>query len=198
MKLKLTLAVLLVLILASASIAAPITYSNALTFTSNGAISTDQGTGSLLSYGYGSVNGLDGFGDYLRWSHALSFEPQAGPAAVNGTLSLSFRDAGNQRFDSPEIAFDFADSGPYAIGDVDPGVYSCNVIFNNGSLFVTLASLGGDFYLDRSSLRLNYNSCQDPIPEPAPVPEPSTLLLLGLGLLSTGAVIKRSTKNRSD
>ncbi len=198
MKLKLILAVLLVLILASASFSAPITYSNALTFSSSDAISTGQGMGTLLSYGYGSVNGLDGFGDYLRWSHALSFDPQAGPAYVNGTLSLSFHDAGNQRFDSPEISLDFPGSGLYATGDVEPGVYSCNVIFNNGSLFVTLASLGGDFYLDRSSFRLNYNSCQDPVPEPAPVPEPSTLLLLGLGLLSTGTVIRRSTKNRSE
>jgi len=195
MKLKLTLTVLLVLILATGLFAVPITYSNAITFTNDGAISTGQGTGSLLSYGYGSVNGLDGCGDYLRWSHALSFEPQAGPAAVNGTLSMSFRDAGNQRLDSPEIAIGFTDSGPYAIGDVDPGVYSCSVIFNNGSLFVTLASLGGDFFLDRSTLRLKYNSCQDPIPEPAPVPEPATLLLLGFGLLSTGVVIRKKTKN---
>lgn len=63
-----------------------------------------------------------------------------------------------------------------------------------GQFIVTLASLGGDFYIDSARLGVNYNGVNYNT-APAPVPEPASLLLLGVGLLSVGIFARKRNKN---
>ena len=54
-----------------------------------------------------------------------------------------------------------------------------------GAFGVTLASLGGDFFITQSDLTITYE----------PVPEPSTILLLACGLLGIGCFARRRRTN---
>jgi len=178
----------LFLVLASPVFATPVTYTNLLTFNSNGAVSSGDGTGIIEDYGRGSVSLLNGLGDYVRWTHSFTFPQDPDDSIITGRLSLKLRDDSNSWLDGPEFAIGWTDTGAWTIGEVNTGTYNYNLSIRNGSLTVTLASLGGDFYIDTAAFSVNYAG--------APVPEPSSMLLVGLGMLSAGIIARRRNRNK--
>ena len=182
---------LFVFIFTGTSFATPISLVNVITFNSTGASSSGDGTGTLdpsSGFGWGSVNLLDGAGDYVKWTQAFTFSPPPDPGSVTGTISIKLRDDSNNWMDGPEFAIAWTNTGSWEIGEVDTGTYNYNVSLNKGSLTVTLASLGGDFYIDSSTLTVNYSSVA------APVPEPASMLLVGLGMISVGFFARKRNK----
>ena len=179
---------LFVFIFTGTSFAAPISLVNIITFNSKGASSSGDGTATLDRYGWGSVNLLDGAGDYVKWTQAFTFSPPPDIGSVTGTISIKLRDDSNNCLDGPEFAVAWTNTDSWAIGEVDTGAYNYNVSLNNGSLTVTLASLGGDFYIDSSTLTVKYSSAA------APVPEPASMLLVGLGMISVGFFARKRNK----
>jgi hypothetical protein len=184
----LIVSVLLVFVFAGSSFGAPITLTNVVTFNSAGATNSGDGTGSLAGYGRGSVNLLNGSGDYVKWTQAFTFNPSPDTKTVQGKLSIRLRDDSNNWLDGPEFALGWTNNGSWAIGEVDTGTYNYNVSLQNGALTVTLASLGGDFYIDSSTLTVNYSAA-------TPVPEPASLVLVGLGMLSAGFFARKRYKS---
>jgi hypothetical protein len=178
---------LFVFVLSGSSFGAPITLTNVITFNSAGASSSGDGTASLTSYGRGSVNLLNGTGDYVKWTQAFTFNPIPENKTVEGRLSLRLRDDSNNWLDGPEFAIGWTNTGAWSIGEVDTRTYNYNVSLQNGALTVTLASLGGDFYIDSSTLTVNYNAA-------TPVPEPASMVLVGLGMLSVGFLARKRNK----
>jgi hypothetical protein len=165
----------------------PITLTNVTTFNSAGVTSSGNGTGALVGYGRGSINLLDGSGDYVKWTQTFTFNPTPDVKTVDGKLSIRLRDDSNNWLDGPEFALGWTNTGSWTIGEVDTGTYNYNVSLQNGALTVTLASLGGDFYIDSSTLIVNYSSA-------TPVPEPASLVLVGLGMLSVGFFARKRNK----
>ena len=166
--------------------AVPITFTDTTYFNENG---TDPGS-DLDDFGWGDVDYLEGFGDYVTWTQYFDFDP-AVEEVLNGELTLYLRD---DKFDtwSPftwEFAFHFAEDGSWHMGEVDTGMYSYVIdgsYLTDGEFSITLASIGGDFYIDRSDLEITYEPIvtpPSPGPNPAPVPEPATVMLVGTGLL---------------
>lgn len=75
------------------------------------------------------------------------------------------------------------------IGQVDDGTSPHDVNVNflaDAVLNMRIASGGGDFYIDKSELTINYN--------PVSVPEPSTMLLLGPGLVGLAGIRRKFKK----
>jgi len=138
---------------------------------------TASGTNAAEDYvghGWGDVNKLDGFGDHVTWTHYYDFTPPA-DYLVSGNLSVYLQDDSSSIWDGWEFAFGFAEDGSWDLGEVNTGNYDYGLdiaALDDGEFSVTLASLGGDFYIDKAVLTIDY----------IPVPEPTTLLLLGSGL----------------
>ncbi len=165
-------ALLLVIGLATPSSASTINDINDITeFTEGGTVPFED----LVSYGYGSVNMLEGPFDYVRWTHHFEFNPPA-QEVLSGTLTVSLRDDSEDPFwQTFEFALGWAEDWTFDLGEVDTGDYSYSVTasyLEDGAFTVTLASLLGDFYIDQSVLSITYT----------PVPVPSAILLLASGL----------------
>ena len=171
---------------ASASYATPLTFTDTTRFTESGTIES----GDLQSYGGGTVNKLDGIGDYVFWKHFFTFAPPAAQI-LEGTLRLTLADDEGDIWWNPltwEIGFGYAEDGQWDIGAVNSGtyVYGASIsALEDGAFGVTLASLGGDFFITQSDLTITYE----------PVPEPSTILLLACGLLGIGCFARRRRTN---
>ncbi len=156
--------------------AAPVTLTDVTQFTATG---TNPG-GDLDDYGWGDVNKLDGITDYVAWTHHFVFEPPANDL-LYASLTVNLYDDERDKFFNPftwEAAIGWGESGQWTVDDVDTGAYQYDINVNyllDGSFSVTLASAWGDFYIQDSTLKIDYES--------APVPEPATLVLLGSGLL---------------
>ncbi|WP_419655360.1 putative exosortase, PEP-CTERM type [Desulfosarcina variabilis str. Montpellier] len=176
--------------LGSPSWATMITFTDTTVFTSTGTTPS----GDLDDYGRGNVNRLDGIGDYVAWTHHFTYDFPV-DTVLSGTLSLDLRDDGGW-LDSYEVAFGYAESGDWDIGDVDTGSYSYNVGISSladGSFSVTLASVWGDFYIDNSDLTISY----EPVAA-EPVPEPGTIILMGVGLLGVAVASRKRFQKKDD
>jgi hypothetical protein len=132
--------------------AAPITLTDTTQFTPTGTILPED----YVGHGWGDVNLIGGFGDYVKWTHHFEFDPAAA-AVLSGELALSLRDdqqtVWKWTFDdlAPEFGIGWGEDFTWDIGEVDTGVYSYSVtasFLSDGDYTVTVASLGGDFYVD--------------------------------------------------
>ena len=141
----------------------------------------------LVSYGYGDVNKLEGPLDYVRWTHHFEFNPPV-QEVLSGNLTVYLRDDSDPFWQPFEFALGWAEDWSFDFGEVDTGEYSYSVTasyLEDGAFTVTIASLLGDFYIDRSDLNVTYS----------PVPIPSSVLLLGAGLLGLiGIGFRRKTQ----
>lgn len=180
----------LVLVLGMAGAAGATTLTDTTLFTPTGTVEA----GDLVSYNsfYGpNVSKLSDIGDYVIWKHKFAFNPPA-LQILTGTLTVSLRDdagEGDGGFlnRKNEYAFGWAEGGTWDFGEVNTGDYRYGVNVNflaDGVFQVKIASVYGDFYIDKSELNINYNA----------VPEPGTMLLLGLGLFGLAGIRKRLTK----
>lgn len=175
----------IILVTGSISVASALTLTDTTYFGLGGTNPVEDYTG----HGWGAVNKLDGFGDYVSWNHNFVFDPPASEI-YSASLTLWFCDDERDKWYNPftwEFGFGFAEDGSWDLGAIDTGTqsYDVNVAFlADGRFGVTVASLGGDFYLKKSELSIDY----------APVPEPGTMLLMGVGLAGLAGYSRKRNK----
>lgn len=172
--------------------AIPYTVIDTTYFTADGTNATED----YVAHGWGDVDKLDGSGDYVKWQHQYAFSPPLG-TITSATLEISLNDDETDRLFrlcTYEMGLVFDESGQWTFGEVDTGTYGYNAdgsYLGDGSFFVTIGSLWGDFSIVSSTLTINYDSTGDQ----APVPEPASLLLLGTGLIGIATIGRKRLLN---
>jgi hypothetical protein len=186
----------IVLVLGMAGAASAVTLTDVTLFTATGTTQAED----YVSHGWGDVNFLSPptedplHYDYVAWEHKFTFSPPA-YQIISGTLKLYLRNEPDEFAwvyrmpEQPQYAFAWMENAHWNIGQVDDGTYPHDVNVNflaDGVLNMRIASGGGDFYIDKSELTINYN--------PVSVPEPSTMLLLGPVLVGLAGIRRKFKK----
>lgn len=132
--------------------------------------------------------------EVFAWTHNILDSGFVLGSAESASILIEFRDDDSSKKDGPENAHIFIDLLQVSTSDFKPvtswfydfAVSSLVELNADGKLVVTVKSIVGDFYIDRSTL----NVVTKTITAPAEVPEPSAVLLFALGLLGLGLMRK--------
>lgn len=132
--------------------------------------------------------------EIFSWTHNILDEGFLLGSAESASILIEFRDDDDSKKDGPENIHIYLDLEKVTGADIKPVTnWFHNLAFSSlielnadGALVVTIKSVVGDFYIDRSTLNVITKAPS------VNVPESSSLLLLGLGLLGLGVMRRRA------
>jgi len=182
----------MLLVFGVVGVAGAITFTDSTQFYSD---HTDPNV-DLNSSGGQYVNELEYATDWVSWTHHFNFDPAA--VVINSAeLRLAFTDDDCEYLlwgfipIGYELGLGWGEDWSFDFGEIDSGVegpYTLNVNYLYDGMFsATVMSVGGDFYIDRSELTIDYE----------PVPEPATMLLLGSGLIGLAGLGRKKFFKKS-
>lgn len=139
-------------------------------------------------YGWGAVNKLDCFGDYISWTH--EFDLDEGLIGISdATLTLVLGDDRDSKWRPYEFAFYAGEDKTIGLWEVDSEKYTFGVsseYLMDGEFSGMLTSVGGDFFVKSATLSF--------LSDVKPVPEPATILLFGAGLVGLAGACRKTQK----